>query len=169
MWSYDNTSNPLLKHPPGHQLPLPFNTLRPRQNGRHFADDVFKYIFMNENVWISIKISLKFVPKGPFNNSPSLVQIMPWRRPGGKPLSEPMMVSLLTYICVTQWVNTHCRGFLAHDELIHKASTKVRYNIDGLVQDCSISIANALEILQSCTKPSIWLHCSRNFSYGMRW
>ena len=29
------------------------------------------------------------------------------------------------------------------------------YN-DGLVQDCSISIANALEILQSCTKPSIW-------------
>ena len=30
-----------------------------------------------------------------------------------------------------------------------------RYNIDGLVQDCSSSIANALELLQSCTKPSI--------------
>ena len=29
------------------------------------------------------------------------------------------------------------------------------YHIDGFVQDCSISIANALEILQSCTKPSI--------------
>ena len=29
-------------------------------------------------------------------------------------------------------------------------------NIDGLVQDCRISSANALEILQSCTKPSIW-------------
>ena len=28
--------------------------------------------------------------------------------------------------------------------------------IDGLVQDCSISIAIPLEILQSCTKPSIW-------------
>ena len=27
--------------------------------------------------------------------------------------------------------------------------------IDGFVQDCSISFANALEILQSCTKPSI--------------
>ena len=27
--------------------------------------------------------------------------------------------------------------------------------IDGLAQDCSISIANALEILQSCTNPSI--------------
>ena len=31
-----------------------------------------------------------------------------------------------------------------------------QYDIDGLVQDCSISIANTLEILQSCTEPSIW-------------
>ena len=30
------------------------------------------------------------------------------------------------------------------------------YDIDGLVQDCSIFIAIALEILQSCIKPSIW-------------
>ena len=37
-----------------------FNTLRLRQNGRHFADDTFKCIFMNENVWITINISLKF-------------------------------------------------------------------------------------------------------------
>ena len=41
------------------------NTLRPRQNGRHFADDILKCIFLNENVSIAIKISLKFVPKGP--------------------------------------------------------------------------------------------------------
>ena len=77
------------------------NTLRPIQNGRRFADDTFKRIFLNENVRISIKISLKFIPKGPINNNPALVQIMAW------PLSEPMMVSLLTHICVTrpQWVN----------------------------------------------------------------
>ena len=83
------------------------NTLRPRHNGRHFADDTFKCIFLNENVRISIKISLKFVPKGPINNIPALVQIMAWHRSGDKPLSEPMMVSLLTHICVTrpQWVN----------------------------------------------------------------
>ena len=68
-----------------------FNTLRPRQNGRHFADDVFKCIFMNGNLLISIKISLEFVPKGPINNIPALVQIMAWRRIGDKPLSEPMM------------------------------------------------------------------------------
>ena len=84
-----------------------FNTLRPRQNGRHFPDDTFKRIFFNENVRISIKISLKFVPKGPINNNPALVQIMAWCRSGDKPLSEPMMVNLLTHICVTrpQWVN----------------------------------------------------------------
>ena len=84
-----------------------FNALRPRQNGRHFADDTFKRIFMNENVRISINISLKFVPKGIINNIPVLVQIMAWRRPGDKPLSETMMVNLLTLICVTrpQWVN----------------------------------------------------------------
>ena len=82
------------------------NTLRPRQNGRHFADDIFKCIFLNENAWISIKISLKFVPQGPINNIPALVQIMAWRRSGDKPLSEPMMVSLPMHICVTrpQWV-----------------------------------------------------------------
>ena len=85
------------------------NTLRPRQNGRHFPDDSFKWIFLNENIWISIEVSLKFVPKGPINNIPALVQIMAWRRPGDKPLSEPMMVSLLTHICVTrpQWVKKH--------------------------------------------------------------
>ena len=78
--------------------------LRPRQNGRHFPDDIFKWIFLNQNIWISINISLKFVPMGPINNIPALVQIMAWRCPGDKPLSEPMMVSLPTHICVAQWV-----------------------------------------------------------------
>ena len=84
-----------------------FNTLRPRQNGHNFADDTFKRIFMNENVKISINISLNFVPNGLINNIPALVQIMAWRLPGNKPLSEPMMVNLLTHICVLrpQWVN----------------------------------------------------------------
>ena len=86
----------------------PFNTLRPRQNGHHFADDIFKCIFLKEDVWTALKISLKFVPKVRINNIPALVQIMTWRRPGHKPLAEPMMISLLTHICVTrpQWVKT---------------------------------------------------------------
>ena len=67
------------------------NTLKPRQNGRHFADDTFKCIFLNENEWTSLKISLTFVPNVRINNIPALVQIMAWRRPGDKPLSEPMI------------------------------------------------------------------------------
>ena len=84
------------------------NTWRPRQNGRHFSDDIFKYIFLDENVWITIKVSLMIVPKGPINNSPALIQIMAWRRSGDKPLSEPTMVGLPTHVCVTrpQWVNS---------------------------------------------------------------
>ena len=70
------------------------NTLRPIQNGRHFADDTFKRIFLNENVRISIKISLKFVPKGPTNNIPALAQMMAWRR--------PVMVRSPTHICVAR-------------------------------------------------------------------
>ena len=83
------------------------NTLRPRRNRRHLADDIFKCIFMNENVLISIKISLKFIPMGPINNIPTLVQIMAWCRPGDKPLSEPIIIISLMHICVArpQWVN----------------------------------------------------------------
>ena len=83
-------------------LSAEINTLRPKQHGRLFPDDISKDIFLNQNIWISIRISLKFVPRGPFNNIPALVQIMAWRRPGYKPLSETMMVSLLTHICVTR-------------------------------------------------------------------
>ena len=90
------------KQPPSTRV----NSLRPRQDGRHFPDDIFECIFLNKNVCLSIVILLKFVFWGPINNIPALVQIMAWRRPGDKPLSEPMMVSLLTHICVTrpQWV-----------------------------------------------------------------
>ena len=38
----------------------------------------------------------------------------------------------------------------------------VRYHCDGSEQDCSISIANALWILQSCTKPSICFRAAYN-------
>ena len=74
------------------------DTLRQRQNGRQIPGDILECIFLNENIWISIDISLKFVPKGLIDNMAALVQIMAWRRPGDKPLSEPMMFNLLTHI-----------------------------------------------------------------------
>ena len=70
------------------------NTLRPRQIGRRFAaDDAFKCIFLNENSWILIKCSLKFVPRGTIIYIPALAQVMAWRLSCDKPLSEPMMVT----------------------------------------------------------------------------
>ena len=87
------------------------NTLRPRQSRLQFADDTFKCIFCNENVWIPIQISLKFVPKGSINNITASVQIMVWRRPGDKPLSEPMLARLPTHISVIrphEWSKTLC-------------------------------------------------------------
>ena len=61
---------------------LYLNNFRPRQNGHHLSDDIFKCIFLKENAWISFKTSLKSVPKVRINNIPAWVQIMARRRPG---------------------------------------------------------------------------------------
>ena len=120
------------------------NTLRPRQNGRHLADDTFKRIFLNENTWISLNISLKFVRQGLINNIPALVLIMAWRRPGDKPLSEPMLVISPTQICVIrpQWVKSEniitgscdmgC-DTLAHDDWCNYSALKVQLAVKRLV------------------------------------
>ena len=88
------------------------NTLRPRQNCQQFADGIFKYIFLKENVLIPIRISLTFVPRSLVDNNSELVQVMAWRREGDKPLSEVMTITLPTYICVTRpyWVKDKMTG-----------------------------------------------------------
>ena len=77
------------------RLALSLNTLRPRQNGRHFPDDIFKHICLNESVRISTNISLNFVPRGPID-----YKLNQWGH------------SFLTPICVTrpQWVNYHSQA-----------------------------------------------------------
>ena len=55
------------------------------------SQTTLRCIFLNENVTISIKISLKLVPKDSINDIPSMIQIMVWRWPSDKPLSEPVM------------------------------------------------------------------------------
>ena len=72
------------------------NALKPEQNGRHFADDIFKLIFFNEYCCVLIQISLKFVSRDRTGNTPPLALIMDWRRAGGKSLSEPMVASQFT-------------------------------------------------------------------------
>ena len=78
------------------------NALRPRQNGCYFPDSIFKCIVLNAKVRISIKVSLKLVPVGPIKKAQHLVQIMDQSGSGDKPLSEPMVVRLLTHKCVTR-------------------------------------------------------------------
>ena len=76
LWTcFDDKSFPQMMNdmPPWWLWLLWINTLRIRQNGCHYTNATFKCIFLNENVWIRIKISLKFVPKGPINNIPALV------------------------------------------------------------------------------------------------
>ena len=68
-----------------------FISLRPRQKGRHVADDIFKRIFFNENIWISITISLKFVPEGSIVNKSALVQVMVCYLFGAKSSPETMV------------------------------------------------------------------------------
>ena len=58
------------------------------------TDDIFKSIF-NESVWISITISLQFIPKGPIDYKSALVQVMAWHRTGEKPLPESMLTQFI--------------------------------------------------------------------------
>ena len=76
------------------------------------ADDISKWIFLNENDRIPTQISLKFVPKSLIYNKPALVQVMAWRRTGDKPLPEALIAQLIdAYI-------RHGGGGIV-DDLIH--------------------------------------------------
>ena len=55
------------------------------------ADDILKCIYLDENCFTLIEISLTYVCKCSIDNNPELIQIMAWCRTGANPLSEPMM------------------------------------------------------------------------------
>ena len=76
------------------------NTLTPSQNGRHFADDSSKLIFLVENSCILNQIWLKSIAGGPIQNNPTMVEIKASREAG----IIRTMFSLLTQICITQLV-----------------------------------------------------------------
>ena len=81
------------------------NSSPPGQNSRLFADDIFRCIFVNEKFCISIRISLKFVPKGPIDNTWALIKVMAWRRISH--YLNQCWFSPLTHVCDTRgrWVN----------------------------------------------------------------
>ena len=100
----------------------------------HWGRDKMATIFQTtvSNTFPSMKmfkISLKFVLSGPIINISALVQIMAWRRPGDKPLSEPMMVSLLTHICVIRPQRVNSSGVK-----VIKGSMKIYLNLLAFFQ-----------------------------------
>ena len=102
-WSpWSTVSNVYMMYMTAPHRVQPLNTLRPSQDGRHFPDDIFKCIFFQ---WKYINFDYDFTEissQDPNNNIPSLFQIMACRLTGAKPLSETMMISWLTHICVTR-------------------------------------------------------------------
>ena len=87
------------------------------------TDDIFKSI-SNEGVWISITISLKFVPKGPIDYKSALVQVMAWYRTGEKPLPESMLTKF-TDACIygTRGNKITKSGRSFHWGLVHLAQS----------------------------------------------
>ena len=83
------------------------------------ANNNFKCIFFNENDRIQIPISLKFLPRGPIDNKPALVQVMAWCWTGNKPLSVPMLTQY-TDACIQhqgRWVNKQGQDRFIHNGL----------------------------------------------------
>ena len=137
--------------------------LRPRQNGRHFADDILKCIHLDKNVWTSIQISLKFVPTGPIDNITAQVQIMAWHRPGDKPLCEQMMIISLTHICVTrpQWVKVPQDYSMSRSPFLNIIDDKQKYN--SWIKNESLQKCATLRPTQT------WRHFADDFSNAFSW
>ena len=68
------------------------NSSPPGQYGHHYANDIFRCIFLNEKFRILVRISLKFVSKGPIDNKWALVRVMAWHWIGNKPLPQLMLI-----------------------------------------------------------------------------
>ena len=127
-----------------------FNTLWPEQNGCHFADDILKFIFLNGNCCILIKISLRFcswesdcilikilltfVPESLIDNKSALIQIIAWSTTDGKPLSNvnQRWLSSLLHKCITgtQWV--YHRNTLSQNIIYYIFSPKRMLSINNI-------------------------------------
>ena len=105
-----------------HTILYHVNLPPPEQNGRHFTDGLFKWIFMNEKFCILNQISPKFPPKGSIDNKSILVQIIAWCQTGDKPLPEPIL---------TQFLNAYIRLLREMSERRHASM-----NVAGRLSLC---------------------------------
>ena len=113
--------------------------------GRHKMAAVFQTLFSGACSWMKMfQFRLKFhwtlfVRVGPMNNIPALVQIMAWRRPGDKPLSDPTMAILQTHIRVTRpkWVKRKACAAIKQDFYPIFFISKYIYTGWTIQSDCS--------------------------------
>ena len=125
------------------------------------TDDIFKSIF-NESVWISITISLKFIPKGPIDYKSALVQVVAWHRTGEIPLPESML---------TQFTDAYIRhlggnkitktGRSFHCGLVHLAS--LRWNSPKIFHTVFETLPVGAKSLPILT-PDYWHPPQSNFT-----
>ena len=139
--------------------------------------------FFNENIWILLRISLKFLPEVQIYNIPALVQKIAWHCPGDKPLSEPMMAWSLTHRCITrpQWLNVHRQKYWKKQPPISRStcssrsirwwrwSTILHYNSPGPGYLARLSPSNAsqwdsiqvawLTTQHACQMDKVTTHC----------
>ena len=147
------------------------NSSPPGQNGYHFTDNLFKLIFVNENVRISIWISLKFVPKGPIDNKSALVKVMAWCWTGGEPLPDQYCPSSLTDICSTRGRWVKWRWIYAHIFIHEYSEMKMncyshicvkQWNIDDFIKAYLFNPMQRIWIFQSII---IWYNQDLNKYY----
>ena len=124
--------------------PVMFNYPRPWQNGRLFADEIFRCIVL---FCFLVEISLIFFPKGHIDNNQALVQIMAWRRIGDKPLSEAMMSRFTDAALGGRWVK-----YISRSAKMFRNSLKPKKFVVNTVSadTCSISCKHGRDPVMSC-------------------
>ena len=68
------------------------NSLRPKQNGCHFANSIVRFILMNENYFYFDSNFIEICSQKSNNNKIELEQLMAWQWSGDKLLSETVLV-----------------------------------------------------------------------------
>ena len=148
-------------------------------------DNIFHITFANISSMkmfeCQLKFSLKDVPNGSTNNIPALVSIKTWCRPGNKPLSEPIMVRLPPYICITwpQWVNTsepeqngcHYADWISQSNFFYICCPF--YWVNSILDLCLSQFSNLDSDCLAAQQPDnskqylfIYIYFNMNFSYS---
>ena len=122
-------------------LPSSLTHLPLGQNGRHFANNIFKCIFVNEKFYVLIPISLKFASKGSIGNESALVQVMVWRRTGNKPLPKTKLALFTDAFIWHQGAKgktIHRSMYSCTNFAVHSQTQCIQYSFCNLINQSSM-------------------------------